>query len=185
MSDGLGAASAPSAGVAASNATRTAALAAGAIGVLAGLIRFGPSSRGVVAVALLGALGILAVIDFRHQRVPNGVVLPAAALVLGLQLALFPDRAVEWVLASLITCGGLFGLSLLKRDSLGAGDAKLGLVLGAGLGADVAWAILIGVIALWPIAAYLVFHEGANARKKALPLAPAFALGAAVVVLTA
>ena len=183
MSEGLGATSAPPAGVAASNVTRSAALAAGAIGILAGLVRFGPTSRGIVTAALLGALGVLAVVDFRHQVVPNRVVLPAAGVVLALRLALFPDRATEWVLAALITCGILLALSVLKRDSLGTGDAKLGLLLGAGLGAGVAYAMLIGVLALWPVAVYLVFREGVDARKKALPLAPAFAFGAAVVAL--
>jgi prepilin signal peptidase PulO-like enzyme (type II secretory pathway) len=184
MSDGLGTASAPPAGVAASNITRAAPLAAAAIGILAGLVRYGASSRGVVTAALLGSLGLLAVIDWRQHVVPNLVVLPATALVLGLRLALFPDQALEWVLASVVTCAVLLALSMLKRESLGAGDAKLGLLLGAGLGADVAVATLIGVVALWPVAAYLVFHEGVDARKKAIPLAPAFAFGAAVVALT-
>jgi leader peptidase (prepilin peptidase)/N-methyltransferase len=183
MSEGLGVASAPPAGVAASNVTRTAALAAGAIGVLVGFVRFGPTSRGIVTAALLGSLGVLAVIDYRHQVVPNRVVLPAAAIVLALRLALFPDDTLEWVLAALITFAILLAISVLRRDSLGAGDAKFGLLLGAGLGADVAFAMLIGVLALWPVAAYLVFHEGVDARKKALPLGPAFAFGAAVVAL--
>jgi leader peptidase (prepilin peptidase)/N-methyltransferase len=183
MGEGLGAASAPPAGVAASKITLWAAPAAGAVGVLAALVRYGPSSRGVVAAALLGSLGVLAVIDFREQVVPNRIVLPAAALVLGLQLALFPDQALEWILAAVIACAALLAVSMLKRDSLGPGDAKLGLLLGAGLGTEVAFAMLIGVLALWPVAAYLVFSEGVDARKKALPLAPAFAFGAAIVVL--
>jgi len=184
MSEGLGTASAPPAGVAASKVTMWAASAAGAVGVLAALLRFGPSSEGAVTAALLGSLGVLAVIDYREQVVPNRIVLPAAALVLGLQLALFSDHSLEWILSALITCGVLFGISLLKRDSLGAGDAKLGLLMGAGLGTEVAFAILIGVLALWPFAAYLVLAEGVDARKKTIPLAPAFALGAAVVALS-
>jgi prepilin signal peptidase PulO-like enzyme (type II secretory pathway) len=185
MSDGLGAASAPPAGVAASNVSLVAALAVGVVGALAGLVEFGLSSLGVVTAALLGSLGVLAVTDFRHQRIPNLIVLPAAALILGLRLALFSDQTAEWILASLLTCVVLLGLSMLKRDSIGTGDAKLGLVMGAGLGIDVAYAILIGVVALWPFAAYLVFSEGVDARKKSIPLAPAFAFGAAVVALTA
>jgi leader peptidase (prepilin peptidase)/N-methyltransferase len=185
MSDGLGAASAPPAGVAASNVTLVAALAAGAVGILAGLVEFGFSSLGVVTAALLGSLGVLAVIDFRHRRIPNLIVLPAAGLVLGLRLALFPDGTAEWILASLVTGGALLGLSMLKRDSIGTGDAKLGLLLGAGLGIETAYAVLIGVVALWPFAAYVVLTEGVDARKKGLPLAPAFAFGAAVVALTA
>jgi leader peptidase (prepilin peptidase) / N-methyltransferase len=183
MSDGLGTASAPPSGVAASKATLWTALAAGGIGVLAALIRFGASSEGLVTAALLGSLGALAAIDLREHTVPYRLVLPAAALVLGLQLALFPDHALEWILAALITCAALLVVSMLKRDSLDAADALVGLLLGAGLGLDVAVAILIGVLALWPVAAYLVFSEGVDARKKALPLTPALALGAAIVVL--
>lgn len=191
MSEGLGTASAPPAGVAASKDTGVAAskattwlaVAAGAVGVLAALIRFGPSSEAAVTAALLGSLGVLAVIDFREQVVPNRIVLPAGALVLGLQLALFSDQALEWILAAVITCGVLLAISTFKRDSLGSGDAKVGLILGAGLGIDVAYALLIGVIALWPFAAYLVFTEGVDARKKAIPLVPALAVGAAVVAL--
>ena len=108
----------------------------------------------------------------------------AAALVLGLQLALFPDQALEWILSAAITGAVLLVISLLKRDTLGAGDAKVGLLLGAGLGTEVAFAMLIGVLALWPYAAYLVFSEGVDARKKAIPLTPALALGAAIVALS-
>ena len=184
MSEGLGTASAPPAGVAASNYARWAPAAAAAVGVLAGLISHGLSSRGVVTAALLGSLFALAVIDYREQVVPNRIVLPAAALVLGLQLALFPDQALEWILSAAITGAVLLVISLLKRDTLGAGDAKVGLLLGAGLGTEVAFAMLIGVLALWPYAAYLVFSEGVDARKKAIPLTPALALGAAIVALS-
>jgi leader peptidase (prepilin peptidase) / N-methyltransferase len=183
MSNGLGTASAPPSGVAASKVTLWTAVAAGGIGVLAALIRVGASSEGLVTAALLGSLGALAAIDLREHTVPYRLVLPAAALVLGLQLALFPDHALEWILAALITCAALLAVSMLKRDSLDAADALVGLLLGAGLGLDVAVAILIGVLALWPVAAYLVFSEGVDARKKALPLTPALALGAAIVVL--
>jgi leader peptidase (prepilin peptidase)/N-methyltransferase len=180
----LGAASAPPAGAAASNVTRSAALAAAAVGALAGLVRFGATSRGLVTAVLLGSVAALAVIDFRHQLVPNRVVLPAAAVVLGLRLALYPDHALEWLLTAVITFAAVLALSVLKRDSVGAGDAKVAMLLGAGLGLDVAAALLAGVVVMWPVAAWLVFHDGVDARKKAVPLTPALALGAAVVALT-
>lgn len=208
MSEGLGAASAPRAGVAASKdggvptskdagvaaskeaavaavkTTTWLAVAAGAVGVLAALIRFGPSSEGVVTAVLLGSMGALAVIDFREHVVPIRVALPAGALVLGLQLALFSDHSLEWILSAAVTCGALLAVSLFRRDTLGPGDAQLGLILGAGLGTEAAFAILVGVLALWPYAAFLVLSEGVDARKKAIPLAPAFAFGAAVVALS-
>ena len=43
----------------------------------------------------------------------------------------------SWILASVITFGALLAISTFKSDSLGLGDAKVGLILGAGLGIDV------------------------------------------------
>jgi hypothetical protein len=111
-------------------------------------------------------------------------VIPAAGAVLALQLALFPDRTVEWVLGSLLAFAGLGALWLVKRDGLGLGDATLGLLLGAGLGADVALAMLFGGLAIWPAAVYLLLRDGLDARKASIPLAPAFAIGAALVLLS-
>jgi len=144
----------------------------------------GLGSRGVVGIVFLGALAALAVIDFRTHTIPNRIVLPSAALVLTLQLALFPDQALEWVLAAFGAAALLLALALAKPSGIGMGDVKLGLLLGAGLGWDVAVAMLIGAIALWPFALWVVLHDGVDARKQTLPLGPALAFGAAIVVLT-
>jgi leader peptidase (prepilin peptidase)/N-methyltransferase len=173
----------PRAAPAAWSLTRSAAAVAAGIGALAGLARFGVTSRGLVASCLLGVLGALAVIDFREHVVPIRVVLPAAAVLLLLQLALFPDQALEWVLASVLAFAGLAALWLIKRDGLGLADATLGLLLGAGLGGDVAIAMFFGFLAIWPAAVYLLVRDGVDARKASVPLAPAFAIGAALVVL--
>jgi leader peptidase (prepilin peptidase)/N-methyltransferase len=160
------------------------ALAAGAVGVLAALLRFGFTSEGLVTACFLAALGVLAVIDYQRRILPNVIVLPAAALVLVLQLALFPDSALETVAASLGCAGLLLVLALVKPGGLGMGDVKLGLLLGAGLGFDVATALLLGCLALWPVALYVVLTaDGPDARKQTLPLGPALALGAAIVAL--
>ena len=173
----------PESEAAASPLVGALALVAGGVGALAALARFGFSSEALVTACFLAALGVLAVIDYRRRLIPNVIVLPAAALVLGLQLALFPDRALEWVLASLGCFALLFVLTLLKPGGLGMGDVKLGLLLGAGLGMDVALALLLGFLALWPVAVYLVLTDGPEARKQTLPLGPALALGAAIVAL--
>jgi leader peptidase (prepilin peptidase)/N-methyltransferase len=160
------------------------AIGAGVAGAVLALAVLGLGSRGLVAACFLGAMGALAVIDFRTRLLPNRIVLPAAAIVLALQLALFPDDAIEWIAASLGCFVVLLVIALAKPGGIGMGDAKLGLLLGAGLGADVTMALLIGCLALWPVAAYLLLRDGADARKAALPLGPALALGAAVVALT-
>jgi len=161
----------------------TLALVAGCVGALAALVRFGFSSTALVSACFLAALGALAVIDFERKLLPNVIVLPAAALVLALQLLLFPDDALEFVLAALGCAGLLLVLTLLKPGGLGMGDVKLGLLLGAGLGSDVGMGLLLGFLALWPVAAYMVLRDGPDARKQTLALGPALALGAAVVVL--
>jgi uncharacterized membrane protein (UPF0127 family)/Flp pilus assembly protein protease CpaA len=159
------------------------ALVAGGGGALLAVAQLGFSSEALATACFLAALGVVAVIDYQRRLIPNVIVLPAAVLVLGLQLALFPDQALEWVLASVGCFSLLLVLTLLKPGGLGMGDVKLGLLLGAGLGLDVAMALLLGFLALWPVAAYLVLTDGPDARKQTLPLGPALALGAAIVAL--
>lgn len=159
------------------------AFVAGAAAAATALARFGFSSRGLVAACFLGALSTLAVIDYQHHLLPNKIVVPAAALVLALQVALFPDQALEWVLASLGTFSALLVLALIRPGGLGMGDVKLGLLLGAGLGVQVVGAVAIGCAAIWPVAIWILLRHGSAASKRALPFGPALAFGAAVVTL--
>jgi leader peptidase (prepilin peptidase) / N-methyltransferase len=162
---------------------RSLALLAGATAAIVALARFGPSSKGLVAAVFLAALTVLACVDFERHLLPNKIVLPCAALVLALQLLLFPNHAFEWIAASLGTFLALLVLSLIRPGGLGMGDVKLGLLLGAGLGAEVVQAVFIGFLALWPVAVWMLIRDGAEARKRAIPLGPALAFGAGVVML--
>ncbi len=161
--------------------TRAAAAGVAGIGALAGVAHYGFSSRGLVTSCLLGVLGAVAVIDFREHVVPVRLVVPASALLLVMQAVLFPDQALECLVASVLAFGGLCGLWLVKRDGIALSDATLGLLLGAGLGSDVATAMFFGFLAFWPVAVYLVLRDGTEARKASVPLAPAFAVGALLV----
>ncbi len=103
--------------------------------------------------------------------------------MLALQVGLFPDQALEWILASLGTFSALLVLALIRPGGLGMGDVKLGLLLGAGLGVQVVGAVAIGCAAIWPVALWLLLRHGSAAFKRALPFGPALAFGAAVVTL--
>ena len=59
-------------------------------------------------------------------------------------------------LASLGTFAALLVLALIRPGGLGMGDVKLGLLLGAGLGAQVVGAVAIGFAAIWPVAIWLL-----------------------------
>ena len=118
------------------------------------------------------ALLAIAVVDLRERRVPNRVVLPAAAAVLALHT--IGDPSPEWALAAAIAFVGLLVPALISPAGLGMGDAKLALLLGAMLGRDVLLALLVGFAAAAVPSAVLI---ATGRRRATLPLAPFLALG--------
>jgi leader peptidase (prepilin peptidase)/N-methyltransferase len=120
---------------------------------------------------------VLALIDLRTRRLPNRIVLPAAALVLTAQIALAPDRALEWTVASAGAFTFLLVAALVNPAGMGMGDVKLALLLGAALGWAVAPALFIGLAAAALAGIVLVVRGGWGARKTAIPLGPFLALG--------
>ena len=89
------------------------------------------------------------------------------------------------IAASLATALVLLIAALAKPGGLGYGDVKLGLLLGAGLGANVVVCMVVGVFAIWPVAVYLLARHGREARTMALPFGPFLAVGAVVALLAA
>jgi leader peptidase (prepilin peptidase)/N-methyltransferase len=161
----------------------TAAAIAGGLAVPAAFAHLGFTAEALVATFLISVLLVLAVTDLEHRVLPNRIVLPSFALLLVAQLALFPDRALEWILASLGTALVLLIPAAMQRGAVGMGDVKLGLLIGAGLGQDVIQALLFGLLAAWPVAGYLIFRDGRLAPRMALPLGPFVAFGAIVAIL--
>jgi leader peptidase (prepilin peptidase) / N-methyltransferase len=156
-----------------------------AAAVLAGctLLQLGLSAHGIIGAGFAATLVVLAAIDIRHRRIPNRIVLPAAAAVLVLQVAFYPDQATEWIAASFGTALFLFLPLLVFPAGMGMGDVKLALLLGAMLGRDVIPALLFGFLSLWPVAIYLIATQGWSARKETVPFGPSLAFGAILVLL--
>lgn len=157
--------------------------AAGAVAAALVVAHFGLDERALVGVLFVSALAVLAAIDIERRVLPNRIVLPSFAVVLVLQLALFPDRAFEWIAASLAVALVLLIAALMKPGGLGYGDVKLGLLLGAALGEKVVVGLVVAVFAIWPVAVYLYARHGRAAGKIALPFGPFLALGAVVALL--
>ena len=124
-----------------------------------------------------GVLIALSVIDVRTRRLPNRIVLPSAALVLTAQIAIAPDRALEWIVGAVGASAFLLAAALLNPRGLGMGDVKLALLLGAALGWAVAAALLIGLVAAGLAGALMIARNGWAARKATLPLGPFLAFG--------
>jgi leader peptidase (prepilin peptidase) / N-methyltransferase len=168
-----------------SGRVRSGAALAGALASVLVVAHFGFGAEALVGVVLVSVLTVVATIDFERRVLPNRIVLPSLCGVLALQLALFPDRALEWIVASLAVGIVLLIAALAKPGGLGYGDVKLGLLLGAGLGENVLVCLAVATFAMWPVAVYLYVRHGRAARKMALPFGPFLALGAVVALLTA
>ena len=146
-------------------------------------VRFGFTGRAVVGSVFCAVLTLLTATDFDCRRIPNVIVLPATAVLLAAQIALYPDRTREWILASLLAALFFFVPLLVFPTGMGMGDVKLAALLGAVLGKSVAGAILVGLLAGAAYSIYVLVREGMSARKKAIAYGPFLAFGGVVVLL--
>jgi leader peptidase (prepilin peptidase)/N-methyltransferase len=148
--------------------------------VAACFLRFGFSGRAFVASFFAATLVVLSAIDAERRILPDLIVLPATLIVLAAQIALFPDRTVEWVLASLEAALFLFLALLAYPRGMGMGDVKLALLLGAALGYAVAVGMMVGMLAGLVASTVLFARHGLAARKMGIPFGPFLAFGALV-----
>jgi len=154
-----------------------------AAAALIAVLRLGATAEGLLAALLLPLLVVLAAIDLRHRLVPNRIVFPALAGVLLYRLVVAPDHPAEWIVAAIGAPLVLLMPALLTQSGMGMGDVKLAALLGLALGASVLTALLIGSLAVVPIAVVILARGGRTARRTAIPFVPFLALGAVVVLL--
>ncbi len=155
-----------------------------AIGLpLLAVATFGIDGRALVAAIASVVLTVLAAIDIEHRLLPNRIVLPATALLLALQVALFPDHALEWVLAGPAAAAFLALPLVVRRDAMGMGDIKLALLLGTVVGWQVFTAIVVGCLAIVPIALWMCVRRG-SIRNATLPFGPFLAFGTLLILFT-
>jgi leader peptidase (prepilin peptidase)/N-methyltransferase len=148
--------------------------------VAACFLRFGLATEAFLAAFFVSVLVVLSAIDAERRILPDKIVLPSAAVVLVAQVALAPDRWLEWTLAALGASLFLFAALLAYPRGMGMGDVKLCLLLGAMLGKLVLVGLMVGMLAALVPAAVLTARHGAAARKMAIPFGPFLAFGAVV-----
>lgn len=144
---------------------------------------YGAGGQALVTAVTASVLIVLVPIDIEHRILPNRIVLPAFAFVLTAQIGFHPDRALEWVLAS-VGAALFLALPLIVRPGqMGMGDIKLALLLGAAVGWSVFSAIIIGCLAMVPVAIWMLVRDG-SIRNATLPFGPFLAIGTLVVLFT-
>ena len=130
--------------------------------------------------AVLGAaLAAASFYDLTQRRIPNRIVLPAAAACAALTLA---GGAPLSLLAGLVTVLLLLVVSLRWPAALGMGDVKLALLLVLGLDGSALRALALGLALAALAGCALVARHGRTALRASLPLAPFIAAGALVAV---
>lgn len=149
-------------------------------------IAFDEPWTAVLVGAFSGILLGLTVIDLRHRRLPNAIVLPTAvvcaALIVAAAIAGAPLDAVHAALGGVAFGGALLIVEVASRGGMGMGDVKLagliGLVVGAVDLASVAVAAGAAIL-LGGLAAIVALVRGAD-RRSALPFGPMLAAGALI-----
>ena len=146
-------------------------------------VAFGLSADAFVSALFAVVLVVLAAIDLERGVIPNTIVLPAAAVVLLAHIAIHPSRTVEWLVAAAAAFTVFLVLALINPAGLGMGDVKLVFLLGAGLGWNVAAALILGTLAAAVFAVVLVLTRPGAGAKTAFSLGPFLAAAAIIVLL--
>jgi leader peptidase (prepilin peptidase)/N-methyltransferase len=137
----------------------------------------------LVRLVVLGAaLGLLTVCDSRERRVPNRIVLPAAALCAVLSLASGIDISTS-VIAGATLVAVMLALSLARPDALGMGDVKLALLVLCGLDGTSPRALILALELYTLVGIVLLIRHGRAALGTSLPLAPIIAAGSLLALL--
>jgi leader peptidase (prepilin peptidase)/N-methyltransferase len=155
----------------------TAALCVGAV-----LVHTSASAI-ALSVALILLIVPAALIDLEHRIIPNQITALGAILALALGLALDPSGESERLIAGAGAGGFLLLAALAYPGGMGMGDVKLAGMMGLFLGAAVAPALLIALVAGVALGIVVIYRKGAQAgRKTAVPFGPFLALGALTAV---
>ncbi|HTA34176.1 MAG TPA: prepilin peptidase [Solirubrobacteraceae bacterium] len=151
----------------------TAALCAGAV-----LTHHSPAAIALSVVLILLVVPA-ALIDLEYRIIPNRITALGAVLALAIGLALDPGGEPARLIAA-AAAGGFFLLAALAYPGgMGMGDVKLAGMMGLFLGAAVAPALLIALLAGVALGTVILARKGAHeGRRTAVPFGPFLALGA-------
>jgi leader peptidase (prepilin peptidase)/N-methyltransferase len=137
-----------------------------------------------LGLVLVGVLVPIALIDLERRIIPNKITLPGAIGAVLIGIALAPGMVAEQLIAGAAAGGFLLAFVLAYPRGMGMGDVKLAGLLGLFLGAKVAVALAVGVLAATVVGAIVIGRVGVQrGRKTAIPFGPFLAFGGVVALL--
>ena len=138
---------------------------------------------GLTLDALVGAAGCavlvaVTVTDLERRIIPNRIIVPG--LVAALVVQTLRDPGVEWIVSAAAAGAFFLALALVYPAGLGMGDVKLAAFLGAWLGRDVLFGLIVGSLLGAVAALVVVGRRESGWRKTTLPYGPFLAAGGVV-----
>ena len=131
------------------------------------------------ALLLVSTLVAIFYIDLDHYIIPNVIVLPVAAIGLAANVAIVPERWLEFLAAGLLSATFFFIVALVKPGGMGMGDVKLAGMLGFFLGKAVLVGLFLGFL-IGAVVGVALMAAGVKGRKSRIPFGPFLAAGAVV-----
>lgn len=151
---------------------------------------FGVNLPSLIYLCLTYLLVAVTFVDIDHFIIPNGFII-FGLLVLGAAIA-FDLLKMDWHYAlsgSFVFAGFLFGIGLigqfiLKKESIGFGDVKLGLVLGGFLGVEYSILALYLSFAISAISVLFMYLGKMKVKDTKIPFGPYLAAGTLISLFT-
>ncbi len=145
--------------------------------------RYGLHADALVPLVLVSFLVPIALIDLELRIIPNRLTAAAALVAVPLVALIDPASAPERLIAAAAAGGAFLLVALAAPAGMGMGDVKLVAVLGLYLGAEVAVAVLVALVAGTVIGLAIMARRGVRrGRRTAIPFGPFLALGGVVAV---
>lgn len=136
----------------------------------------------LLALTLLAVVAVpVVIIDVRHRRIPDVIVLPAAAMALLLRAHWGGPGWLAVLLWATVAGAMLLVPAVIRPDGMGLGDVKLAGLLGTCLGALGCVAVLLALVAGAAGGAAWALMRGTPLREATIPFGP-FLIAAALVL---
>ncbi len=136
-----------------------------------------------LSLVFMAMLAAITLTDLERRVIPNRILIAGAVAGLAIAAATDPSSLPERGIAAAAAGGLLFLIALAYPRGMGMGDVKLAFVMGLFLGSAVSVALAVAVIAGSVVGIGVMAHQGAAARKQAVPFGPFLALGGVVALL--
>jgi len=153
-------------------------------------VNYGLNETYLMYLVLAYLLIAVTFVDIDHFIIPNGFVLIGlVALAVGIPMGWIPVEWEDAVSGSFVFAGflfsiGLIGQFILKKESIGFGDVKLGLVLGGYLGVEYSVLALYLSFALAAIMVFIMLGGKILRKNTKIPFGPYLAGGTLISILT-